>query len=85
MPIVIRMDQRTIRAAHRLKTAADRQGISIRQLSETTGVGFGTVQGIMTGAREPKLSHLYLLADALGIKVSDIITARATSAEAVAS
>lgn len=65
-------------AGARIKSEADRQNISIRRLSEITGVGFGTVQGIVTGAREPKLSHLFLIADALGVGIGKLIGSRAT-------
>lgn len=49
--------------------------MSARQLSDSTGIAYPTVQGILTGTREPKLTHLYLLADALNIEVADLIDA----------
>lgn len=70
------MDHRTITTAHRLKAAADGQGLSIRQLVDRTGIGFGTLQGILTGAREPKLTHLFILADALDLDVADLLAGR---------
>jgi transcriptional regulator with XRE-family HTH domain len=71
------MDHRTLRVADRLKAAASQKNVSIQQLSKTTGIGYGTLQGILTGAREPRMTHLFLLADAIGINVADLIEASA--------
>lgn len=71
------MDHRTLRVADRLKTAAGQKNISIQQLSKDTGIGYGTLQGILTGAREPRMTHLFLLADAMGLDMSDLIQASA--------
>ncbi|WP_396907264.1 helix-turn-helix domain-containing protein, partial [Mycolicibacterium phlei] len=59
------MDTRTVATEARLRAEAERQHLSARQLSDSTGIAYSTVQGILTGTREPKLTHLYLLADAL--------------------
>jgi transcriptional regulator with XRE-family HTH domain len=68
------MDHRAISAAHRIKSAADAQKISLRQLAERSGVGYGTLQGALaTGTRELKLTHLYALADVLGLDVRDLL------------
>ena len=68
------MDHRAISAAHRIKVAADTQNISLRQLAERAGIGYGTVHGaLVTGTRELKLSHLYALADVLGLDVAEFV------------
>ena len=68
------MDHRAISAAHRIKTAADAQHISLRQLSARAGIGYGTVHGaLVTGTRELKLTHLYALADVLDIDVAMLV------------
>ena len=47
----------------------DRQGISIHELSEKSGVHRLTIQYYLTYKRSPKLSTLKALLDALGKKI----------------
>lgn len=83
--MVIHMDVSTVAAEARIRAEAERQHLSAPQLSDSTGIGFATVQGILTGTREPKLTHLYLLADALHVTVADLIgTQTETPSEKVA-
>jgi transcriptional regulator with XRE-family HTH domain len=60
-----------------MRSAIDHQSLSIRELAEATGIGYGTLQGVLTGAREPKLSHVYLIADALGVEPATLLGADA--------
>lgn len=73
--MVIHMDIQTVAAETRIRAEAERQHLSAHQLSDSTGIAYSTVQGILAGTREPKLTHLYLLADALGVEVVDLLGA----------
>ena len=47
-------------------------GFSLRGLAERSGVDFTTIDRIERGERDPRLSTLYSLANALDIQVQDL-------------
>ena len=43
------------------------------KLAERTGISRGTVQSIEAGRNDPKMSHLLLIARAVGVSIHDLL------------
>ncbi|WP_224392071.1 XRE family transcriptional regulator [Pseudonocardia sp. ICBG1293] len=57
----------------RLRTARTAHGLSVGVLAERAGIGKGSLSEIENGGRNPTLSTLYALADALGVPLSRLL------------
>lgn len=73
--IVVKVDGR------RLRSARERQLLTLRALGAKSGVQFHTIQAIETGKQEPRPSTLRKLCDALGIAPTDVLAAEVGGAE----
>lgn len=49
------------------------KGLSQKALGEKCGVGLHSIWRWETGRRSPRADHIYLLADALGCTVGDVM------------
>jgi transcriptional regulator with XRE-family HTH domain len=61
----------------RLRAARHERGLSLAALAEAAGIGKGSLSEIENGARNPTLSTLYALADALGVPLATLLAERA--------
>jgi transcriptional regulator with XRE-family HTH domain len=59
--------------AANLRAARDRRGLTQEQLSHVSGVTSGEVSKMERGAREPKITTLVKLADALDVPPADLL------------
>ena len=66
------MDTTKITTADRIKAARLNAGITQERLAELAGVCVRTVHNNETGLRQPTRATLRVLADALGVEVSDL-------------
>jgi predicted transcriptional regulator len=55
-----------------LRAAFRKSGLSIKQLSERSGVPYASVHGIVTGNRDPILSTVSRLGKVLGLKLQPV-------------
>jgi transcriptional regulator with XRE-family HTH domain len=60
----------------RLRAARRERGLSVGGLAATAGVGKGSLSEIENGTRNPTLSTLYSLADALGVPLATLLADR---------
>ena len=68
-------DRYTAALAAELRAQRGVTGKTFPVISEATGITVQTLQRIFKGQRDLRASHLILIADALGVSVSDIVTA----------
>jgi len=61
----------------RLRAARHERGLSLAALAEAARIGKGSLSEIENGARNPTLSTLYALADALGVPLATLLAERA--------
>ena len=71
------MDDLARLVGERLRAARHERGLSLAALAEAAGVGKGSLSEIENGARNPTLSTLYALADALGVPLATLLADRA--------
>lgn len=57
----------------RLKTIRERQALNQRELAEKAGLTPATLSRIESGAQEPYMRTVRKLADALGVKPTDLM------------
>ncbi|GAB3843218.1 helix-turn-helix domain-containing protein [Nesterenkonia populi] len=57
----------------RLKQTRTAQGLSLSRLAANAGIGKGSLSELEAGRRNPTLSTLYALADALGTPLTDLL------------
>ena len=61
----------------RIRHFRTQSGLTLDQLSETTGMTPSQLSLMETGKREPKLTALTALAEGLGVTVTDLLSAEA--------
>ncbi|MFD9930122.1 helix-turn-helix transcriptional regulator [[Kitasatospora] papulosa] len=59
----------------RLATARRNAGLSQEQLGDLVGVERRTIQRYEGGSRDPRFTDLLLIADAIGVPLSDLVRA----------
>lgn len=64
----------TATLGHNVKTERRRQGLSLQQLSQRSGVSFGTISELERGLGNPSLQSLHRLAQALGTPLVKLLT-----------
>lgn len=60
-------------SGERLRAARRRRALTLRELSDITGVGYDTISRIETGQQQPRISTARKLAEALGVEVADLM------------
>ena len=60
--------------AMRIRDLRDIAGLSPRDVAEQTGIGLDEYIAYETGARDFSFSHLFNIAEALGVDISDLLT-----------
>lgn len=58
---------------HRIAALRKAAGLSQDQLAVLAGVDRRTIQRYEAGARDPRFADLLLLADALGVRLADLV------------
>lgn len=67
------MDDLAGLVGERLRSTRRDRGVSLAALATTAGIGKGTLSEIENGVRNPTLSTLYALANALGVPLSTVL------------
>src|SRR3954451_21505162 len=62
-----------------LRARRDEQGISLSELARRSGIAKGTLSQLESGAGNPTIDTVFSLSNALGVPVSDLLTAPAES------
>ncbi|MFF8829357.1 helix-turn-helix domain-containing protein [Streptomyces sp. NPDC015131] len=57
----------------RVQTARMHADLTQEELEERTGIGRRTIQRIESGANDAKISHLLLIARAVGVSIHDLL------------
>jgi len=57
-----------------LNKIMEREGITFRELSARTGLNLGNLSDLAAGRRNPLMSTIVRLADALGVQPGDLFT-----------
>ena len=60
--------------ALRIRDLRDIAGLSAEQVAETTGISLAEYEAYETGTRDFSFSHLFNIAEALGVDISDLLT-----------
>lgn len=63
----------TDRVARELRAARDREGLTQAELAARAQISVNTIGRFETGQREPRLSHLVRIAEALGFNGSRLL------------
>jgi transcriptional regulator with XRE-family HTH domain len=71
------MDDLARLVGDRLRAARRERGLSVAALAEAAGVGKGSLSEIENGARNPTLSTLYSLANALNVPLATLLAEQA--------
>lgn len=72
-----------MQVAEEIRAEIARQKISVRDLSEMTGIPKSSLARIVDGSRSPRITDAEAISRAVGIKLSDLIRrAETTSAQA---
>jgi transcriptional regulator with XRE-family HTH domain len=56
-----------------LKSVRKKQGVTLEQLSEETGISMSTLSRLESNGRKLKVEHIQLIAPALGVQPSDLL------------
>ena len=72
-------------AGHRIRETRAAQGLSLEQLARLTGISAPALSIIETGKRDPRLTTLARIADALRVPLATLIANRPGTAEPSAS
>jgi transcriptional regulator with XRE-family HTH domain len=59
---------------HNLRVLRQRQGLSLGQLADISGLRRDTITHLETGREEPQPYHLRILARALGVEKLDLVS-----------
>ena len=59
---------------HNLRVLRQRQGLSLGQLADISGLRRDTITHLETGREEPQLHHLRILARVLGVEKLDLVS-----------
>lgn len=68
-------------AGHRIREARAAQGLSLEQLARLTGISAPALSLIETGKRDPRLTTLSRIADALRLPIGKLVTEVSDPAE----
>ncbi len=60
--------------ALRIKDLRDIAGLTVQQVAEKTGIDIREYEAYETGTRDFSFSHLFNIAEALGVDISDLLT-----------
>ena len=71
-------------AGHRIREARAAQGLSLEQLARLTGISAPALSLIETGKRDPRLTTLKRIADALRLPLAKLVAEASDPAESSA-
>lgn len=73
-PIATKMRSAKSYRIHNLRVLRQRQGLSLGQLADLSGLRRDTITHLETGREEPQPYHFRILARALGVATLDLIS-----------
>ena len=65
-----------LKVGERIRALRDRQGLSLRALAERSGLSINAISMIERGENSPTVGSLQLLANGLGVSITDFFTER---------
>ncbi|MDA0179286.1 XRE family transcriptional regulator [Solirubrobacter phytolaccae] len=70
------MDELAALVGERVRTARQERGLTVAALAQAAGIGKGSLSELEHGARNPTLSTLYALANALALPLAHLLSGR---------